>query len=107
MLGCASRRRPVVDADERGGRVSRLVDGHDRKAARECRFDTRIVARRRIDDESVHRGAAHGVGRRLAEPRVRDEQQAHGAGFHRACNAAQECRRSRVGELVAEALRDD
>ena len=66
-----------------------------------------IAARRGVDDEAVDRGLANGARDLVAEPGVREQQQSEGRPPQPPPDAPEEGRRRRVGELVAEPLRED
>jgi hypothetical protein len=107
VLGSRSRRRTVVDPDEGSRSVPRLVDGHDRQVPHERRLDAGVVPHGRVDDKAVDGRAADGRRGRVAIAGVGEEQQAEAGVLHAAGETAEESRRGGVGELVAQALREE
>ena len=107
VLRRGTRCGAVVDPDERRRRVPGLVDRDHRNATVERRFHTRVVSRRRVDDEAVDGRIANRARGVVAVARVGQEEQRERRSLHPACDAPQEGRRGRVRELVAEPFGED
>ena len=93
----------IVDADERGGEVARLVDRDHREAAGEGGLDARVVGRHRVGEEAVDRRLADDPRRVLVGRRSADDQQAGLRRLDARGDAAQEERRRGVAEGEREA----